>query len=166
VTQPYIYTRWRIAVALVATAFGGLAIAIAGAQEYLAPDLLDVAALRDVRLQLPLRIYSRDGRLMGQFGETRRTPLSIEAIPPQLIHAVLAAEDDAFYEHSGVDVFGLARAVLRNVLSGRKGEGGSTITMQLARGVFLSPEKSARRKLVEIFLALRIEQQFSKDEIL
>jgi penicillin-binding protein 1A len=166
VTQPYIYTGWRIAAALVVAVVGGVSIAVAGAQEYLEPDLPDVAALRDVRLQVPLRIYSRDGRLMGQFGETRRTPLSIEAIPPQLIQAVLAAEDDGYYEHSGVDVFGLARALLRNVLSGRKGEGGSTITMQLTRGVFFTPEKSARRKLLEIFLALRIEQQFSKDEIL
>jgi len=166
VTQPYLYSPWRIATALFVLIIGGLALAAAGAQEYLEPDLPDVAALRDVRLQVPLRIYSRDGRLMGQFGEQRRIPLSIEAIPQPLIQAVLAAEDDGFYEHYGVDVFGLMRALIRNALSGRKGEGGSTITMQLTRGVFLSPEKSARRKLLEIFLALRIEQQFTKDEIL
>jgi penicillin-binding protein 1A len=148
------------------TFIGALLLSIAGAQEYLEPDLPDVAALRDVRLQVPLRIYSRDGRLMGQFGETRRIPLAIAAIPQPLIQALLAAEDDSYYTHSGVDILGLGRAIVRNVLSGRKGEGGSTITMQLTRGVFLSPEKSVRRKLLEIFLALRIEQQFAKDEIL
>jgi penicillin-binding protein 1A len=92
--------------------------------------------------------------------------LAPEAIPPTLIHAVLAAEDDRFFQHNGVDYPGLARATIRHLLSGKKSEGGSTITMQLTRGVFLSPEKSYRRKLSEIFLTLRIEQQFSKEEIL
>jgi penicillin-binding protein 1A len=166
VTQPYIFTRWRIVGALCVSLVVGLGLAVAGAQEYLEPDLPDVAALRDVRLQVPLRIYSRDGRLMGQFGETRRLPLPIEAIPQSLIQAILAAEDDRFFQHSGVDYPGLARAILRTLMSGRKSEGGSTITMQLTRGVFLSPEKSYRRKLSEIFLTLRIERQFSKEEIL
>jgi penicillin-binding protein 1A len=111
-------------------------------------------------------VYSRDGRLIAQFGEQRRIPLPFDAIPQQMVNAVLAAEDDNFFQHSGVDYPGLLRAVIRHLLSGEKGEGGSTITMQLTRGIFLSPEKSYRRKLLEIFLTLRIEQQFSKQEIL
>jgi len=166
VTQRYLFTRWRIVAALAAISIGTVALAVSGAQEFLEPDLPDVAALRDVRLQVPLLIYTRDGRLMGQFGETRRIPLTVDQIPQQLIQAVLAAEDDRFFEHKGVDYPGLARAIVRHLLSGRKAEGGSTITMQLTRGVFLSPEKSYRRKLAEIFLTLRIERQFSKDEIL
>lgn len=165
-TQRYLFTRWRIAGAAVVMTIGAVMVGFSGAQEFLEPDLPDVAALRDVRLQVPLLIYSRDGRLLGQFGETRRIPLSVDQIPQQLIQAVLAAEDDRFFEHKGVDYLGLARAVVRHLLSGRKAEGGSTITMQLTRGVFLSPEKSYRRKLSEIFLTLRIERQFSKDEIL
>jgi len=166
VTLPYVFSRVRLLIAACATLIFGSAVAITGAQEYLDPDLPDVAALRDIRLQVPLRIYSRDGRLLGRFGETRRIPLSYEEIPQPLIQAVLAAEDDGFFRHSGVDYPGLIRAIVRHLISGTKSEGGSTITMQLTRGIFLSPEKSYRRKLLEIFLTLRIEQQFSKQEIL
>ncbi|HEY5808076.1 MAG TPA: transglycosylase domain-containing protein, partial [Povalibacter sp.] len=141
-------------------------LGLCGAYQYLEPALPDVAAIRDIRLQLPLRVYSRDGKLIAQFGEQRRIPLSFEALPEQLVQAVLAAEDDNFFQHSGVDYPGLLRAVARHLISGEKAEGGSTITMQLTRGIFLSPEKSYRRKLQEIFLTLRIEQQFSKQEIL
>lgn len=145
---------------------GAAVLGLAGAYQYLRPSLPDVSAIKDIRLQVPLRVFSRDGRLIAQFGEQRRIPLSFEAIPGQMINAVLAAEDDRFFQHGGVDYPGLARAVITNLLSGNKAEGGSTITMQLARGVFLSPEKSYRRKLVEIFTTLRIEQELSKQEIL
>ena len=145
---------------------GAGVLGLCGAYQYLHTSLPDVAAIRDIRLQVPLRVYSRDGKLMAQFGEQRRVPLSFDDIPQQLVNAVLAAEDDNFFEHSGVDYPGLARATIRHLLSGEKSEGGSTITMQLTRGIFLSPEKSYRRKLLEIFLTLRIEQQFSKQEIL
>jgi len=145
---------------------GGATLALCGAYQYLRPSLPDVAAIKDIRLQVPLRVFSRDGKLIAQFGEQRRIPLGFDAIPKQLINAVLAAEDDRFFQHSGVDYPGLLRAVVRHLLSGEKSEGGSTITMQLTRGIFLSPEKSYRRKLLEIFLTLRIEQQFSKQEIL
>ncbi|MBC7983082.1 MAG: penicillin-binding protein 1A [Candidatus Obscuribacterales bacterium] len=145
---------------------GGLWLAIAGAYQYLEPDLPDVATLSDMRLQVPLRVYSRDGRLIAQIGEQRRIPLRYEEFPKPLINAVLAAEDDQFFSHSGVDYPGLARSTLRHLLSGERAEGGSTITMQLTRGVFLSSEKSYRRKLAEIFLTLRIERIFSKPEIL
>ena len=145
---------------------GSLVLGMFGAYQYLHPSLPDVASIRDIQLQVPLRVYSRDGRLIAQFGEQRRIPLPYEAIPKQMVNAVLAAEDDGFFQHSGVDYPGLLRATARHLISGEKSEGGSTITMQLTRGIFLSPEKSYRRKLLEIFLTLRIEQQFSKAEIL
>ncbi|AMN48284.1 penicillin-binding protein 1A [Steroidobacter denitrificans] len=145
---------------------GAAALALLGAYQYLHPALPDVSAIKDIRLREPLRVYSRDGRLIAQFGEERRIPLTYTAIPRQMVNAVLAAEDDDFFEHGGVDYPGLARATLRHLISGNKAEGGSTITMQLARGIFLSPEKSYRRKLLEIFTTLRIEQELDKEEIL
>lgn len=165
-TRPYLPAPVRYLLAAIVVFGGGLILGLCGAYQYLEPALPDVAAIRDIRLQVPLRVYSRDGRLIAQFGEQRRIPLAYEAIPQPLIHALLAAEDDHFFQHSGVDYPGLARATLRHLMTGEKSEGGSTITMQLTRGIFLSPEKSYRRKLQEIFLTLRIEQQFSKKEIL
>jgi len=162
----YLPTPLCILLAGLVVLVGGTTLALCGAYQYLRPSLPDVAAIKDIRLQVPLRVFSRDGKLIAQFGEQRRIPLGFEAIPKQLINAVLAAEDDRFFQHSGVDYPGLLRAVVRHLLSGEKSEGGSTITMQLTRGIFLSPEKSYRRKLLEIFLTLRIEQQFSKQEIL
>ena len=157
---------WRLLLATGVALLGGAIFGLLGSYQYLKPALPDVAAIRDIQLQVPMRVYSRDGRLIDQFGEQRRIPLSFEAIPNQMVNAVLAAEDDGFFQHSGVDYPGLARATLRHLVSGEKAEGGSTITMQLTRGIFLSPEKSYRRKLLEIFLTLRIEQQFTKQEIL
>ncbi|MFL6617981.1 MAG: penicillin-binding protein 1A [Povalibacter sp.] len=162
----YLPAPVRYGLAALVIGVGSVLLGMAGAYQYLEPALPDVAAIRDIRLQLPLRVYSRDGKLIAQFGEQRRIPVSYEALPQPLIHALLAAEDDRFFEHSGVDYPGLIRATLRHLVSGEKSEGGSTITMQLTRGIFLSPEKSYRRKLQEIFLTLRIEQQFSKQEIL
>lgn len=162
----YLKSPLRLIIAFALGATGAAVLGLAGAYQYLRPALPDVTAIKDIRLQVPLRVFSRDGRLIAQFGEQRRIPLSFEAIPGQMINAVLAAEDDRFFQHGGVDYPGLARAVLRHLLSGNKAEGGSTITMQLARGVFLSPEKSYRRKMVEIFTTLRIEQELSKQEIL
>jgi penicillin-binding protein 1A len=134
----------------------------AGAYQFLAPEIPAAASLRDVKSQLPLRVFSRDGKLIAQIGEQRRIPVRYEEIPAPLVQAFLAAEDDRFFEHGGIDVAGLSRAVL----SGGTRGGGSTITMQLARNMFLTPEKQIRRKLREIFLSLRIERQFSKQEIL
>ncbi|MET0534079.1 MAG: transglycosylase domain-containing protein, partial [Steroidobacter sp.] len=141
-------------------------LGLLGSYQYLRPSLPDVSAIKDIRLQVPLRVFSRDGRLIAQFGEQRRIPLSFEAIPSQMINAVLAAEDDRFFQHGGVDYPGLLRAIVRHLLSGEKAEGGSTITMQMTRGIFLSPEKSYRRKMLEIFTTLRIEQELTKQEIL
>lgn len=133
---------------------------------YLSPRLPSVEVLRDVRLQEPLRIYSADGRLMGEFGEMRRTPVRFEQVPPVLINAFLAAEDDRFLEHSGVDVIGLARAAWELATTRSIQSGGSTITMQVARNYFLSREQSFMRKFTEILLALRIERELDKKQIL
>lgn len=162
----YLQSPLRLALAGMVGVAGAAVLGLLGAYQYLRPSLPDVSTIKDIRLQVPLRVFSRDGRLIAQFGEQRRIPLSFDAIPGQMINAVLAAEDDRFFQHNGVDYAGLARAVVRHLLSGRKAEGGSTITMQLARGVFLSPEKSYRRKMVEIFTTLRIEQELTKQEIL
>ena len=133
---------------------------------YLAPTLPEVAQLRDIRLQVPLRIYSRDGRLLAQIGEQRRIPVRFEDIPKPVVAAFLAAEDDRFFSHGGIDTPGLLRALIVTAATREARQGGSTITMQLARNMFLTPEKQLRRKLREIFLALRIEHEFSKREIL
>lgn len=143
------------------------AVAVLGAYLYFAPTLPDAEALRDVRLQVPLRVYTRDGKLIAEYGEQRRVPLTLEQIPDDLERAVLAAEDDRFYEHPGVDWMGLARAAYYLITTGTKAHGGgSTITMQVARNFFLSFEQTYTRKIREIFLALKIERQLSKDEIL
>ncbi len=137
-----------------------------GVYLYLAPQLPTLEDLRDVRLQVPLRVYSRDGGLIAEFGEMKRTPLRYAEVPPQVIQAVLAAEDDRFFEHPGVDYQGLARAAVHLLRTGEKAQGGSTITMQVARNFFLSSEKTYARKLKEIFVALTMEQELSKEEIL
>lgn len=129
-------------------------------------DLPSTASIRELRLEEPLRIYTRDGRLMGEFGAERRAPLDYAEFPEPVIQAFLAAEDDRFFEHPGVDWQGLVRAVVMLVVTGEKAQGGSTITMQLARNVFLSPERTFTRKAREILLALQIERDMSKQEIL
>ncbi|MCK9530733.1 MAG: penicillin-binding protein 1A [Gammaproteobacteria bacterium] len=137
-----------------------------GVYLYLAPQLPTLEDLRDVRLQVPLRVYSSDGGLIAEFGEMKRTPLRYAEVPPQVIQAVLAAEDDRFFQHPGVDYQGLARAAVHLLRTGEKAQGGSTITMQVARNFFLSSEKTYARKLKEIFVALTMEQELSKEEIL
>lgn len=156
--------RWIIGLLLA----GGLAGAVAVGITYLAlaPGLPDVHTLRDIQLQVPLRVYSEDGRLIGLFGEMRRVPVSLADVPDHLEQAFLAGEDARFYEHPGVDYQGITRAVFTLLTTGEKTVGGSTITQQLARNFFLTSEKTFTRKIKEIFLALRIEQQLAKDEIL
>jgi penicillin-binding protein 1A len=132
----------------------------------IAPRLPSVESLRDVRLQVPLRVYSEDGKLVATFGETRRIPVKIEQVPQQLKNAFLAAEDANFYKHPGVDWQGVMRAVgLMIAKRTLHVPGGSTITQQVARGFFLSSEVSVSRKLTEIFLSFRIEHELTKDEI-
>lgn len=143
-----------------------IAIAVAGLYFYLAPQLPSIAGLSDVRLQVPLRIYSSDGALLGEFGEKRRTPKALDDIPLRLRQAFLSAEDDRFFDHPGVDYQGILRAAYVLMLTGERGQGGSTITMQLARNFYLSREKTYLRKLNEILLALKIERELSKEKIL
>ncbi len=132
----------------------------------LEPNLPDIDALNDVELHVPLLVYTSDAKLLAEFGEKRREQLLIEDTPQVLIDAVLASEDDRFYEHPGVDYQGLMRAGINLIKTGKKGQGGSTITMQVARNIYLSPEKTYLRKINEILLALKIERQISKASIL
>jgi len=133
---------------------------------YLEPKLPSIEGLSDIQLQVPLRVYSSEGGLVAEYGEKRRAPKAIDDIPLALRQAFLAAEDDRFYEHPGVDYQGILRAVMVMLTTGQRGQGGSTITMQLARNFYLSREKTFARKLNEIFLALKIEQQLTKDQVL
>lgn len=142
------------------------AIALAGLYVYLSPQLPSIEGLSDVRLQVPLRIYSSDGSLLGEFGEKRRSPKTLDEIPLRLRQAFLSAEDDRFFEHPGVDYQGILRAAINLISTGERGQGGSTITMQLARNFYLSSEKTYIRKISEIFLALKIERELSKEKIL
>lgn len=130
------------------------------------PDLPSVEVLKDIRLQTPLRIYTQDGQLIGQYGVKRRIPIAIQDVPQNLINAILATEDSRFYDHDGIDPIGMSRALVNLVVTGQKGQGGSTLTMQLARGFFLTREKTYIRKVKEIFIAWHIEQTLNKDEIL
>jgi len=138
---------------------------LAGLYLYLSPNLPEADTLRDVKLQTPMRVMSADGLLIGQFGEQKRSPLKFEEIPRDFVNALLSAEDDQFFEHAGVDVLGLGRAVTELITTGRKRSGGSTLTMQVARNYFLSLERTFLRKFNEILLAIEIERALSKEEI-
>ncbi len=148
-----------------AAIIAGLTV-ILGAYFYLKPGLPSAETLREVKLQTPLRIYSRDGRLMAQIGEKRRTPTEYADIPDIVIRAFLAAEDDRFFEHPGFDYQGILRAGFSLLRTGVRSQGGSTITQQLATVYFFTRERTFERKAKELFLALRIESEFSKEEIL
>lgn len=137
-----------------------------GLYKYIEPQLPDVNTLKDVRLQTPMQVYSADGELIAQYGEKRRIPLTLAQMPPELVKAFIATEDSRFYEHHGVDPIGIFRAASVALVSGHASQGASTITQQLARNFFLSPERTLMRKIKEAFLAIRIEQLLSKDEIL
>ncbi|GJL35533.1 carboxypeptidase/penicillin-binding protein 1A [Enterobacter hormaechei] len=134
--------------------------------KFIEPQLPDVATLKDVRLQIPMQVYSADGELIAQYGEKRRIPLTLSQIPPEMVKAFVATEDSRFYEHHGVDPVGIFRAASVALFSGHASQGASTITQQLARNFFLSPERTLMRKIKEVFLAIRIEQLLNKDEIL
>lgn len=129
------------------------------------PTLPDDATILDVKLQQPLRFYNTAGQLMGEYGAERREPVHYVDTPPLLVKAFLAAEDNRFFEHAGVDIQSLGRAALNLVNTGEFSQGGSTITMQLVRNLFLTPEKNLRRKLSELLLAMHLESRFSKEQI-
>jgi len=138
---------------------------LAGLYLYLSPNLPEESALRNITLQTPMQVRSRDGALIGQFGEQKRKPLRFEQIPRSFVDALLAAEDDGFFEHGGIEPLSLARAVSELLLTGKKGSGGSTITMQVARNYFLTLDQTFLRKFTEILLALQIESRLNKEEI-
>ena len=159
--------RWVLYPVAALVALTTLGLATLAAISILAwPNLPSLEALTDYRPRIPLRVYTADGHLISEFGEERRNVVNIDDVPVQLKQAILAAEDERFYEHPGIDLLGIARAALANLSSGGRGQGASTITMQVARNFFLSREKTYNRKLYEILLALKIERNLSKDKIL
>ena len=164
--------RWsagRILAYLVAVPLGLAVIGILTAllAAVLTADRLpSLAVLTDYRPKVPMHVYTSDGLLIGEYGEERRSVVRIEDFPEPMKQAILAAEDDRFYEHSGVDVSGIARAALANLRAGGRAQGASTITMQLARNFFLTRERSYVRKIYEVLLTWKIEQALTKDEIL
>jgi len=156
--------RWFLILCVLGVVLGAVGIGIA--YWLIEPRLPSVDVLKDVRLQVPLRVYSKDGKLVATIGETRRIPVRIEDVPQQLKNAFLAAEDANFYTHSGIDFTGILRALGYMVVKrSLHVPGGSTITQQVARGFFLSSEVSLTRKATEIFLSFRIEHELTKDEI-
>lgn len=157
---------WQLLLLSVFVAGLALSALVALAAILIYPDLPSLEALTDYRPKVPLRVYSEDGYLLGEFGEERRAIVKINEVPVALKQAILAAEDERFYQHGGVDTLGVLRAALANVSSGGAKEGASTITMQVARNFFLSGEKTFKRKLSEALLAIKIEHNLSKDQIL
>ncbi|MCE8016705.1 penicillin-binding protein 1A [Halomonas sp. MCCC 1A17488] len=141
-------------------------LSVAGAALYFSPGLPDVRQLQDFELHTPLRIFTRDGKLIGEYGEERRMPVTFDEIPEDFLQALLAAEDASFFDHRGVDPKGLARAAVELVASGDIQSGGSTITMQVARNYLLTLDRTFTRKIREILLALQMEKILSKEEIL
>ena len=133
---------------------------------YIISQLPDVDSLKTVKLEVPLQIYTEDGLLIQEYGEKKRIPLTYEQIPALLIQALLVTEDQRFFDHPGVDVFGLARATIRMIQTGTKSQGGSTITMQVARNFFLNRKKTFLRKFNEIMLAIKIDRELPKQKIL
>jgi penicillin-binding protein 1A len=157
---------WHYALALVIS-LGVVGTALAGlAAALIYPNLPPLEALTDYKPKLPLRVFTADGALIGEFGEERRAFIAIDKVPTYMKQAIVAAEDERFYSHGGVDTLGILRAAGSNLLSGGAKEGASTITMQVARNFFLSNEKTLTRKLSEAMLAMKIEHSLSKDKIL
>jgi penicillin-binding protein 1A len=157
---------WHYALALLVS-LGVVGSALAGlAAALIYPNLPPLEALTDYKPKLPLRVYTADGGLIAEFGEERRAFIAIENVPKYMKQAIIAAEDERFYTHGGVDTLGVLRAASANLLSGGAKEGASTITMQVARNFFLSNEKTLSRKLSEAMLAMKIEHSLSKDKIL
>ena len=164
VPKRYLVLISRICVVLVGT-IALIAFANVCAYVYLKPALPDVDSLRDIQLQVPLRVYTRDGKLIAAIGEQRRIPVRYEQLPKKLIQAFLATEDDRFFRHHGVDWEGILRAAVANARAGGIRQGASTITMQVARDMFLTPRRDMKRKMSEIYISLLMETEFTKEEI-
>ena len=156
--------KWILTLSLIGVFVG--AAGFAGIYAYFSPELPDVQSLREVKFQTPLRIYSADNKLIAEFGEKKRAPLTFDQIPDNFIKALQAAEDARFFNHFGIDIKGLSRAAFQLASSGQIQSGGSTITMQVAKNFFLTREQTFKRKFIEILLSLQIEQELSKQEIM
>jgi penicillin-binding protein 1A len=159
--------RWikRLFIASALMILLGLAT-IVGIYYHLKSDLPDVATIQDIKLQVPMKVFSIDGELLSQFGEKRRIPLKRDEVPVQLVNAFLATEDSRYYQHFGIDPIGIMRAAMIYASTGKAKQGASTITQQVARNFFLTREKTFVRKIKEIFIAIQIEQILTKDQIL
>ena len=157
---------WLFPLGLLLSCTAAAALVIVFAAIIVSPSLPDLSVLTDYQPKVPLRIFSVEGQLIGEFGEERRAVVKIDAVPKSMRDAILAAEDDRFYQHGGVDYLGVMRAAFSNFVSGGARQGASTITMQVARNFFLSKEKTLTRKFTEVLLAFKIEHSLSKDQIL
>jgi penicillin-binding protein 1A len=161
--------RYLVLISRICAALTGVIVLIAFANVcayvYLKPALPDVSSLRDVQLQVPLRVYTRDGRLIAAIGDQRRIPMRYDQLPKKLIQAFLATEDDRFFQHHGVDWQGILRAAMANLKAGGIRQGASTITMQVSRDMFLTPRRDMKRKMSEIYISLLMETEFTKEEI-
>ncbi|MCK5902316.1 MAG: PBP1A family penicillin-binding protein, partial [Cocleimonas sp.] len=158
--------KWIVAPLIVISSLGIVALAAFYFYYMNGSSLPSVNELRNAQLQLPIQVYSREDKLIAEFGRFRRRPVSIDEIPHQMINAFIAIEDARFYQHKGVDLKGIIRAVVTAIKNRHLSQGASTITMQLARNFFLSSEKTLDRKIKEMFLAFKIEKELSKEEIL
>ena len=157
---------WAFPFVLLASSALVVIILVAFAAAIVYPALPSLDVLTDYQPKVPLRVFSAEGELIGEFGEERRAVVRVQDVPEPMIRAILAAEDERFYQHSGVDYVGVARAALSNFVSGGVRQGASTITMQVARNFFLSKERTLTRKFNEMLLAFKIEANLSKDQIL
>ena len=161
------WLRAGIVVTGLATLTGIIGVAaVVGAYYYASPKLPEAETITDIPLQIPLRIFSRDGRLISEIGQRRRILIEYDDVPEHVVHAFIAAEDRRFFDHGGIDPIGIGRALFKLIQTGEIAGGGSTLTQQLARDYFLTREQTLVRKLNEAFLAYKIEQEFSKQEIM
>lgn len=161
-----VVSRWVLYPILLLLGIVAMAIAMVSVVVILAyPNLPSLDVLTDYRPKIPLRVYTADGHLIGEFGEERRAIMRFEDVPEVMKQAILAAEDERFYQHGGIDALGIARAAISNVLGGGRRQGASTITQQVAKNFFLSSEKTYSRKLYEALLAFKIEHNLTKDQI-
>ncbi len=161
------WLRWIALPLAMLASLAAVGAALAGLVVLLAyPNLPSIEVLTDYQPKIPLRVYTSDGALIGEFGEERRAVAHIDEVPEIMQQAILAAEDERFYHHQGVDYVGVIRAAYSNLIAGGKRQGASTITMQVARNFFLSSEKTLTRKLYEALLAFKIEAGLTKDQIL
>lgn len=162
----FITTNILAAAALTAIAVIALPVGFYGMYLYIEPQLPSVSELKKADYKMPLQIYTKEADLIGEFGRDMSLPVAYNDVPKKMIHAFLAAEDDTFFTHDGISVKGLGRAITETITGSDQQTGGSTITMQVAKNYFLSSDRTIKRKLTEIFLARRIEQNLSKEEIL